>query len=67
MISGMVHNIKNSGKNRVLNVSKRGAKTGITCSKNHGGFDNDVATMNSIMTTILGKPPKEPFTEKEMK
>lgn len=48
-------------------VSKKGAKKGITCSKSHGGFDNDLPTMNSIMTTILGKPPKEPFTENEMK
>ena len=50
-----------------IHVSKKGAKKGTTCSKSHGGFDNDLSTMNSILTDILGKPPKNPFTENEMK
>ena len=50
-----------------IHVSKKGAKKGITCSKSHGGFDNDLPTMNSILAEILGTPPKEPFTKNEMK
>jgi len=42
-------------------------KKGLTTSTSHGGFDNDVKTMNSIMTRILGEAPPEPFTKKEMK
>ncbi len=33
-----------------------------TQSITHGGFDNDVATMNSVLTTILGKTPATLFT-----
>ena len=35
-----------------------------TKSTTHGGFDNDVATMNSVLETILGKTPGTPFTRK---
>lgn len=41
--------------------------TGITRSQTHGGFDNDVHTMNAILKRILGKAPPLPFTEAEMK
>ena len=34
-----------------------GRDTGRTDSKTHGGFDNDRATMNDILTTILGESP----------
>lgn len=40
---------------------------GVTTSTSHGGFDNDVKTMNTIMTQILKKEPAKPFTENEMK
>jgi hypothetical protein len=43
---------------------KRGT---ITRSTSHGGFDNDVRTMNSIMARVLSKKPPKPFTEEEMK
>ncbi|MEH6824329.1 MAG: C1 family peptidase [Motiliproteus sp.] len=42
-------------------------KKGVTTSTSHGGFDNDVKTMNTIMKQILKKAPPKPFTEKEMK
>ena len=42
-------------------------KKGVTTSTSHGGFDNDVKTMNTIMTQILNKAPSKPFTEEEMK
>lgn len=44
-----------------------GNKQDITASTSHGGFDNDANTMNSILKRILGKNPKEPFTDSEMK
>jgi len=34
----------------------------ICASESHGGFDNDPATMNHILSRILGKAPLEPFT-----
>jgi len=38
-----------------------------TRSKSHGGFDNDPFTMNSVLETVLGKKPGEPFTKKSLK
>jgi pimeloyl-ACP methyl ester carboxylesterase len=35
-----------------------GAPSVFTESTSHGGFDNDVATMNSLLRTILGAEPK---------
>lgn len=34
----------------------------ITDSRTHGGFDNDVATMNRILERVLGRTPDYPFT-----
>ncbi|MDH3220488.1 MAG: peptidase C1 [Gammaproteobacteria bacterium] len=44
--------------------------TGNSNSSTHGGFDNDVATMNSVLKTILGlganaQPPR-PFTRESL-
>jgi hypothetical protein len=36
-------------------------------SRSHGGFDNDTNTMNALMTRVLGKAPKQPFRDDEMK
>ena len=38
-----------------------------SASKTHGGFDNDVNTMNDLLKTILGKKPRVPFSKEEMK
>ena len=36
--------------------------SGATASRSHGGFDNDAATLTTIMSRILGKkPPKPPL------
>jgi len=35
-----------------------GTPSTLTESVSHGGFDNDVATMNSLLRTILGDEPK---------
>lgn len=40
-----------------------GTSNRITESTTHGGFDNDVATMNSLLRTILGAEPEKPFTK----
>ncbi len=40
------------------------ATSAATASTSHGGFDNDVATLSSIMTRVLGKPvPKPPLRD----
>ena len=43
-----------------------GVSSKKTRSKSHGGFDNDVRTMNSILSRILGRPPKRRFTEDDL-
>ena len=37
-----------------------------TRSRTHGGFDNDVATMNNVLRAILGGKPKRPFRETDL-
>ena len=37
-----------------------------TASKTHGGFDNDIYTMNDILRNILQVEPKRVFTEKDL-
>jgi hypothetical protein len=38
----------------------------ITRSTSHGGFDNDMYTMNSVLKKILKRNPDKPFTEAEL-
>ena len=41
-----------------------GKKNASTTSTSHGGFDNDPATMNSVLKTVLDKPTMPyPFTK----
>ena len=41
--------------------------TGAECtSETHGGFDNDVATMNAVLTRILGKRPRPLFGPRDL-
>ncbi|HNQ03137.1 MAG TPA: C1 family peptidase [Thiobacillaceae bacterium] len=35
-------------------------------SSSHGGFDNDVATMNSVLYRILGNAPLRPFNARDL-
>jgi len=49
-----------------LKLNYSNGKTGKTRSTSHGGFDNDLHTLNSIMQRILGKKPALPFTSSEM-
>ena len=41
------------------------ARTAST-SRSHGGFDNDVATMNSVLYRILGASPARPFNARDL-
>jgi hypothetical protein len=42
--------------------------SGRTASKSHGGFDNDVETMNDILKRVLGgTDPLRPFTSQDLK
>ena len=50
-----------------MSIHYSDGKKRITAGTSHGGFDNDVRTMNTIMTQILEKTPSKPFTENEMK
>ena len=38
----------------------------ITDSRTHGGFDNDVATMNQILERVLGSTPDPAFTRRTL-
>ena len=46
-----------------------GATSGApkTTSRTHGGFDNDVRTMNDVLRAALRKPPSRPFTEGDLR
>ena len=37
-----------------------------TTSKTHGGFDNDINTMNDVLHTVLSGAPARPFTEDDL-
>jgi hypothetical protein len=38
-----------------------------TRSTSHGGFDNDMYTMNHILSRVLGRKPDTPFSEKSLR
>lgn len=45
----------------------RGTGNARTASTSHGGFDNDPATMNSVLKTVLGKSSvPQPFTKESL-
>ena len=46
------------------NISKGSGN--VTRSTSHGGFDNDVYTMNSVMKKILKQNANKPFTKAEL-
>ena len=50
-----------------LNLIYSTGRGKVTRSTTHGGFDNDQYTLNSMLASILGKPPEEPFRAEEMK
>ncbi len=66
-ILGMQRYSKSLTKHSGLSIYYSNGKKGVTSSVSHGGFDNDINTMNTIMAQILGKTPEKPFAEEEMK
>lgn len=50
-----------------LDLIYSNGRQGRSRSTSHGGFDNDVHTMNDVLKTILGHPAKKGFTPKEMR
>jgi hypothetical protein len=44
----------------------RGAAGSVSQSNTHGGFDNDCATMNSVLHRILGKAPTPAFVLRDL-
>jgi Papain family cysteine protease len=66
-ILGMQRYSKKLTKRPGLAIHYSDGKKGVTTSLSHGGFDNDVKTMNTIMKEILGKEPAAPFTRDEMR
>lgn len=42
------------------------ARTGASVSHTHGGFDNDCATMNSMLVRVLDAKPKRLFTPRDL-
>ena len=55
------------GKTRL--VFSDGTSGNVTHSRSHGGFDNDVTTMNHVLRTVLGKMPSATrrFQKEELK
>ncbi len=47
-------------------IYSNGVEGQRTRSTSHGGFDNDVYTMNHILRRVLGAKPKQPFTKENL-
>lgn len=50
----------------IKSVGKGGAADAPCKSETHGGFDNDAATINSVLWRILGGAPKLKFQQKDL-
>ena len=62
--------MENYAKNLNVEGLKLNISTGsgnITRSTSHGGFDNDVYTMNAVLKKILKQNAEKPFTKAELK
>jgi hypothetical protein len=59
-------NLRRAAFNEVIESAGKGAASAECNAETHGGFDNDPATMNSVLTRILGRKPKYPFTARDL-
>ena len=58
--------LRKSAFDEVIESVGKGA-TGAPCtSETHGGFDNDPATMNAVLSRILGKKPNPLFETRDL-
>lgn len=70
-ILGMTHHLNADPKLKqklgeiVVSVSQ-GTPGSENASTSHGGFDNDVPTMNSVLRRILGQAPTHPFEKRDL-
>jgi hypothetical protein len=49
-----------------IDIAYAATDSSITASRSHGGFDNDAATLATVMSRILGKPVLHPPTPDEL-
>jgi len=54
------------GRKGVVVAGEAGEMGSVAKSGSHGGFDNDVDTMNSVLTRILGEAPGRVFVERDL-
>jgi pimeloyl-ACP methyl ester carboxylesterase len=59
--------VPNSPVFRVLESDGSSSGSVKTASKTHGGFDNDVHTMNDVLHSVLRKEPGRKFSKKDLK
>lgn len=64
---GMARYAEGLAANPHLTIRYSDGKNGVTTSTSHGGFDNDVNTMNAILRRVLGHEAEQPFLPGEMK
>lgn len=66
-LAGMERYAKQLPPDKRISIDYSTGVTGkITTSITHGGFDNDVTTLNTIMTRILGAAPAKPVRPEEV-
>ena len=69
---GMKHYIKsnpgliNSAFAQVIESVGQQAINPPCASETHGGFDNDPATMNAVLSRILGRKPQPEFDQRDL-
>ena len=56
-----------SGLPNLIIAGAAGAPGAVSNSSSHGGFDNDVDTLNSVLYRILGKMPARRFESRDLK
>lgn len=52
---------------RIIESDGESTNSTKTASKTHGGFDNDVDTMNDVLKSVLRTAPMRPFDKKDLK
>ncbi|MBI4470197.1 MAG: C1 family peptidase [Acidobacteria bacterium] len=58
--------LRNSGFIEIIESATSDADRAACATKTHGGFDNDPATMNSVLLRILGKKPAPAFEARDL-